>query len=44
MRLAIDTSGVDQALVILDGRRVVASDEVDLASRRRRHEPPERLG
>ena len=27
MRLAIDTSGVDQALVVLDGRRVVAADD-----------------
>ena len=27
MRLAIDTSGVDQALVVLDGRRVVAVED-----------------
>lgn len=27
MRLAIDTSGVDQALVVLDGRRLLASDD-----------------
>jgi len=27
VRLAIDTSGVDQALVVLDGRRVVAVDD-----------------
>ena len=27
MRLAIDTSGVDQALVVLDGRRVLAVDD-----------------
>ena len=27
MRLAIDTSGVDQALVVLDGRRLVAADD-----------------
>jgi tRNA threonylcarbamoyl adenosine modification protein YeaZ len=27
MRLAIDTSGLDQALVVLDGRRVVAADD-----------------
>ena len=27
MRLAIDTSGVDQALVVLDGRRLLAADD-----------------
>src|ERR1700694_522610 len=27
MRLAIDTSGVDQALVVLDGRRQLAADD-----------------
>src|ERR1700693_3287864 len=27
MRLAIDTSGVDQAMVVLDGRRVVAAED-----------------
>ena len=27
MRLAIDTSGVDQALVVLDGRRLIAADD-----------------
>jgi tRNA threonylcarbamoyl adenosine modification protein YeaZ len=27
MRLAIDTSGVDQALVVLDGRRVLAAED-----------------
>jgi tRNA threonylcarbamoyl adenosine modification protein YeaZ len=27
VRLAIDTSGVDQALVVLDGRRLAASDD-----------------
>ena len=27
MRIAIDTSGVDQALVVLDGRRVLAVDD-----------------
>lgn len=27
MRLAIDTSGVDQALVVIDGRRQVAADD-----------------
>jgi tRNA threonylcarbamoyl adenosine modification protein YeaZ len=27
MRIAIDTSGVDQALVVLDGRRVLAADD-----------------
>src|SRR5919109_5392390 len=27
MRLAIDTSGVDQALVALDGRRLLAADD-----------------
>src|ERR1700730_1232177 len=27
MRLAIDTSGVDQALVVLDGRRLGAADD-----------------
>src|SRR4030081_788437 len=27
MRLAIDTSGVDQAMVVLDGRRVLAVED-----------------
>src|SRR5438309_10197174 len=27
MRLAIDTSGIDQALVVLDGRRVLAAED-----------------
>src|ERR1700693_4213004 len=27
MRLAIDTSGVDQAMVVLDGRRVLAAED-----------------
>ena len=27
MRLAIDTSGVDQAIVVLDGRRILAADD-----------------
>jgi tRNA threonylcarbamoyl adenosine modification protein YeaZ len=27
MRLAIDTSGIDQALVVLDGRRLLAADD-----------------
>ena len=27
MRLAIDTSGVDQAIVVLDGRRLLAADD-----------------
>src|SRR6202165_4267055 len=27
MRLAIDTSGVDQALIVLDGRRLLAADD-----------------
>jgi tRNA threonylcarbamoyl adenosine modification protein YeaZ len=36
MRLAIDTSGVDQALVVLDGRRVAAADDWV----RQRDDPP----
>jgi len=36
VRLAIDTSGVDQALVVLDGRRVVAADDW----MRQRDDPP----
>src|ERR1700738_829585 len=27
MRLAIDTSGIDQAMVVLDGRRVLAAED-----------------
>jgi tRNA threonylcarbamoyl adenosine modification protein YeaZ len=36
MRLAIDTSGVDQAMVVLDGRRVLAAEDWV----RRRDDPP----
>ena len=36
MRVAIDTSGVDQALVVLDGRRLLAVDDWV----RRRDDPP----
>jgi tRNA threonylcarbamoyl adenosine modification protein YeaZ len=36
MRLAIDTSGVDQAIVLLDGRRLLAGDDWT----RRRDDPP----
>src|SRR4029077_7919841 len=36
MRLAIDTSGVDQAIVVLGGRRVLAAEDWV----RRRDDPP----
>jgi tRNA threonylcarbamoyl adenosine modification protein YeaZ len=36
MRLAIDTSGLDQALVVLEGRRLLAADDWV----RRRDDPP----
>src|SRR5205823_6629723 len=36
MRLAIDTSGADQAMVVLDGRRLLAADDWV----RRRDDPP----
>jgi tRNA threonylcarbamoyl adenosine modification protein YeaZ len=36
MRIAIDTSGLDQAIVVLDGRRLVAADDWI----RRRDDPP----
>jgi tRNA threonylcarbamoyl adenosine modification protein YeaZ len=36
MRLAIDTSGIDQAMVVLDGRRVLAAEDWV----RRRDDPP----